>query len=147
MIDAKSLHEKLQHVRVGNPLCEFTEEKCELLIPTIRKIEELKRKQNATILAHNYIAPEILFSVIDYTGDSYGLAKTARKLNTDVIVFVAVDFMTETAKILNPEKIVLNPNANGGCSLADSITPQRVRQLRNQYPDHTFVCYINSIYI
>ncbi|MFQ5716437.1 MAG: quinolinate synthase NadA [Nitrospinales bacterium] len=144
MIDAKQLYEKLSPIRVGSPLCQFTQEKCERLLPLIRRIEELKREKNAIILAHNYVAPEILYGVADHKGDSYGLAKAARRSEADIIVFCAVDFMAETAKILNPRKTVLKPNRNGGCSLADGITEAEARRLRKAYPDHTFVCYINT---
>ena len=144
MITAEGLYEKLKHIRVGNPVCRFTEENCQLLLPTIRRIEKLKQEKNAIILAHNYVAPQILYGVADHTGDSFGLSKVARESTADVIVFASVRFMTETAKILNPEKTVLDPNPNGGCSLADGITEWDVRRLRAQYPDHTFVCYINT---
>ena len=102
------------------------------------------RDRNAIILAHNYVAPQIFYGVADYTGDSYGLSKKAKESDADVIVFAAVRFMAETAKILNPKKIVLDPNPNGGCSLADGITNTDVINLRQQFPDHTFVCYINT---
>jgi quinolinate synthase len=144
MITAEGLYEKLKDIQVGNPICRFTEENCQLLIPTIRRIEELKRKKNAIILAHNYVAPQILYGVADHTGDSFGLSKTAKESQADVIVFASVRFMVETAKILNPEKTVLDPNPNGGCSLADAITAHDVRRLRAEFPDHTFVCYINT---
>jgi quinolinate synthase len=144
MITAAGLYEKLKDIQVGNPVCRFTEENCQLLLPTIRRIEALKQKKNAIILAHNYVAPQILFGVADHTGDSYGLSKVARESTADVIVFAAVRFMAETAKILNPEKTVLDPNPDGGCSLADGITEADVRRLRSEYPDHTFVCYINT---
>ena len=143
-INAHTLYLKLRHIRVGNPLCQFTEERCEKLIPIIQRIEDLKRKKNAVVLAHNYVTPEVLYGVADHTGDSYGLAKKARESSADTIVFAAVDFMTETAKILNPEKTVLNPNNNGGCSLAESISAKRVYELKREFPDHTFVCYINT---
>ncbi|GJL78529.1 MAG: quinolinate synthase A [Nitrospinaceae bacterium] len=144
MITAEGLYEKLKDIHVGNPICRFTQENCRLLLPIIRRIEELKRKKNAIILAHNYVAPQILFGVADHTGDSYGLSKVARGSTAEVIVFSAVRFMAETAKILNPEKTVLDPNPNGGCSLADGITEADVKRLRQEYPDHTFVCYINT---
>lgn len=144
MITAQGLYEKLKDIQVGNPVCRFTEENCELLLPAIRRIEELKQQKNAIILAHNYVAPQILFGVADHTGDSFGLSKVAMESTADVIVFSAVRFMAETAKILNPEKTVLDPNPNGGCSLADGITEADVRRLRAGYPDHTFVCYINT---
>ncbi len=143
-VTAESLYQKLRHYRVGSPLCEFTEEHCNRLLPYIQRIEELKHEKNAIILAHNYVAPEILYSVADFSGDSYGLSKKARESSADVIVFVAVRFMAETAKILNPDKTVLDPNPNGGCTLADSVNGGIVRQLRKEYPDHTFVCYINT---
>ena len=143
-VTAESLYEKLRHYKVGSPLCEFNREYCERLLPYVRRIEELKREKNAIVLAHNYIAPEILYSVADVTGDSYGLSKKARESSADVIVFIAVRFMVETAKILNPGKTVLDPNPDGGCTLADSINAGIVRNLRKEYPDHTFVCYINT---
>jgi quinolinate synthase len=115
-----------------------------LLLPAIERIEKLKHEKNAIILAHNYVAPQIFYGVADYTGDSYGLSKKAKESDADVIVFAAVRFMAETAKILNPKKIVLDPNPNGGCSLADGITNTDVINLRQQFPDHTFVCYINT---
>ena len=144
MVTAEKLYEKLKAIHVGNPICQFTKENCELLLPAIERIEKLKHEKNAIILAHNYVAPQIFYSVADYTGDSYGLSKKAKESDADVIVFAAVRFMAETAKILNPKKIVLDPNPNGGCSLADGITNTDVINLRQQFPDHTFVCYINT---
>ena len=144
MVTAEKLYEKLKAIHVGNPICQFTKENCELLLPTIERIEKLKHEKNAIILAHNYVAPQIFYGVADYTGDSYGLSKKAKESDADVIVFAAVRFMAETAKILNPKKIVLDPNPNGGCSLADGITNTDVINLRQQFPDHTFVCYINT---
>jgi len=144
MITLDQLYEKLKPIRVGSPLCEFTREHCERIMPTIQRIEELKREQNAIILAHNYVAPEVLYGVADHTGDSYGLAKKAKESNADVILFAAVRFMVETAKILNPDKTVLDPNPDGGCSLADGISGPDVERLRKQFPNHTFVCYINT---
>ena len=144
MVTAEKLYEKLKAIHVGNPICQFTKENCELLLPAIEHIEKLKHEKNAIILAHNYVAPQIFYGVADYTGDSYGLSKKAKESDADVIVFAAVRFMAETAKILNPKKIVLDPNPNGGCSLADGITNTDVINLRQQFPDHTFVCYINT---
>jgi len=144
MMTTQALYEKLKDIQVGNPVCRFTQENCELLLPTIRRIEELKREKNAIILAHNYVAPQILYGVADHTGDSFGLSKAARESTADVIVFAAVRFMAETAKILNPGKTVLDPNPDGGCTLADGITEADVKRLRAEFPDHTFVCYINT---
>jgi quinolinate synthase len=141
---AQELYDKLQYIKVGDPLCEFSLPRCEQLLPPILKIEKLKKEKNAIILAHNYVAPEILYGVADHTGDSYGLSKAARDSDAEVIVFPAVRFMAETAKIINPEKTVIDPNPNGGCSLADSIQASDVERLKIEYPDHTFVCYINT---
>ncbi|MZG29987.1 MAG: quinolinate synthase, partial [Nitrospinae bacterium] len=117
MITSEQLYEKLKDINVGSPLCQFTRENCELLLPTIERIEQLKREKNAIVLVHNYVAPQIFYSVADFTGDSYGLSKKAKESNADIIVFAAVRFMAETAKILSPDKTVLDPNPNGGCSL------------------------------
>ena len=144
MINAEQLYQKLKDIHVGNPICKFTKESCELLLPTVERIEKLKREKNAIILVHNYVAPQIFYSVADYTGDSYGLSKNAKESDADIIVFAAVRFMAETAKILNPQKTVLDPNPNGGCSLADGITAKDVIELRKKFPSHTFVCYINT---
>jgi len=144
MITVEQLYKKLKPIKVGSPLCEFTLEHCQRIHPVINRIEELKQEKNAIILAHNYVAPEILYGVADHTGDSYGLAKIARDSDAEAIVFPAVRFMAETAKILNPNKTVIDPNPDGGCSLADGISAADVRRLRKEFPDHTFVCYINT---
>ena len=144
LITAEQLYDKLKDIRVGSPFCRFTEEHCANLLPVIERIEQLKREKNAIILVHNYVAPQILYGVADHMGDSYGLAKKARESDADVIVFAAVRFMAETAKILNPGKTVLDPNPDGGCTLADGITAADVKRLRGEFPDHTFVCYINT---
>lgn len=141
---AEELYEKLKRISVDNPLCTYSFERCVQLTPLVNEILELKKAKNALILAHTYVHPDIIYSVADMTGDSYGLAKKARSTDCDLIVFPSVRFMAETAKILNPEKTVVDPNPNGGCSLADSITAEDVRRLRTQHPNHTFVCYINT---
>ena len=87
MITAEQIYEKLKDIHVGNPVCQFTKENCELLLPIIERIENLKREKNAIILAHNYVAPQIFYSVADYTGDSYGLSKNAKESDADIIVF------------------------------------------------------------
>ncbi|MBI3508452.1 MAG: quinolinate synthase NadA [Chlamydiia bacterium] len=144
MASPEALYEKLKHIHVGNPLCEYTYERCIELFPIIEEISILKEEKNALILAHTYVHPDIVFGVADHVGDSYGLAKAARQTQASIILFPAVRFMAETAKLLNPDKLVLDPNPNGGCSLADSIDPDTVWRLRRQYPQHTFVCYINT---
>ena len=144
MINANQLYDKLKSIRVGNPCCQFTKQSCENILPIIKRIEKLKREKNAIILAHNYVAPQVLYGVADHIGDSYGLAKRARESDKDVIIFAAVRFMAETAKIFNPTKMVIDPNPDGGCTLADGITPEDVKRLRTEFPSHTFVCYINT---
>ena len=107
-------------------------------------IEELKSEQNAILLAHNYQSPEIFHGVADYTGDSLGLAEKAVETNADVIVVCGVHFMAETAKILNPERRVLIPDLQAGCSLAASISGQDVRLLKERYPGVPVVTYVNT---
>jgi quinolinate synthase len=144
MITAEGLFEKLRNVKVNGALCTYTLEKCASLVPLINAINEIKKTRNAVILAHSYVAPEIVYGVADFTGDSYGLSKDAVNTTAERIVFSAVRFMGETAKILNPEKEVLIPGLNSGCTLADAVTGADVRKLRAQFPSHTFVCYINT---
>lgn len=144
MITAEALFEKLNKITTSSPLCNYTYERCQTLTPTINAIAKLKAEKRAVILAHSYVHPDIIYGVADFTGDSYFLAKKAWETEAKVIVFPAVRFMAETAKILNPEKVVIDPNPYGGCSLADSITAEQVAHLRAQYPSHTFICYINT---
>ena len=107
-------------------------------------ILELKRAKNAIILAHNYQTPEIYHGVADITGDSLALAREAARTDASVIVMAGVHFMAETAKLLNPEKIVLIPDERAGCSLAESVTGEDVRLLRQRYPGVPVVTYVNS---
>lgn len=110
----------------------------------IEAILDLKRRRNAVILAHNYQAPEIFHTVADIVGDSLALAREAVTAEADVIVLAGVHFMAETAKLLNPSRTVLIPDARAGCSLADSITPEDVRLLRRRYPGVPVVTYVNT---
>ncbi len=144
LITAEELHAKLQHVKVGGNVCHYSLKKCEELVPLVNEINALKKKQNAIVLAHSYVSPEITYGVADFAGDSYELSKSALQSTASTIVFAAVRFMGETAKILNPQKEVLIPGLLDGCTLADSIDAAKVRSLRKQFPDHTFVCYINT---
>ncbi|MHC5138538.1 MAG: quinolinate synthase NadA [Planctomycetota bacterium] len=109
----------------------------------IEKIKRLKQQRNAVILAHNYQPGEIQ-DIADYTGDSLGLSVQASQTDADVIVFCGVLFMAETAAILSPEKTVLLPDRNAGCPMADMITPEQLREMKEQHPDALVVCYVNS---
>jgi quinolinate synthase len=110
----------------------------------IDAILKLKRNKSAVILAHNYQTPEIFHCVADIVGDSLALARTAMETEADVIVLAGVHFMAETAKLLNPEKLVLIPDLAAGCSLADSITAADVRLMRERYPGAPVVAYVNT---
>jgi quinolinate synthase len=114
--------------------------------PTINlelEINRLKKELNAVIFAHYYQESEIQ-DIADVIGDSLYLAQEAKKVDADVIVFCGVHFMAETAKMLNPNKMVLLPDLNAGCSLADSCPPEAFRAFKQQYPDHIVVSYVNS---
>jgi quinolinate synthase len=115
-----------------------------LLQEDISAIRRLKQARNAIILAHNYQTPEIYHGVADITGDSLALAREAVTAQADVIVMAGVHFMAETAKLLNPSKIVLIPDARAGCSLAESITAEDVRGLRARYPGVPLIAYVNT---
>jgi len=112
--------------------------------PHIAAINDLKRERNAVILAHNYQTPEIFHCVADIKGDSLALARKAVQTDADVIVLAGVHFMAETAKLLNPDKVVLLPDERAGCSLAESITAADIRELRHQYPGVPVVTYVNT---
>lgn len=106
------------------------------------EILELKRKKNAVILGHYYITGE-LQDISDFIGDSLQLSQQAEKTNADIIVFLGVHFMAETAKILNPDKKVLIPDMKAGCSLAESAPADKFAAFKAEYPDHKVISYIN----
>jgi len=106
------------------------------------EIDRMKKEKNAVILAHYYQEPDIQ-DLADYVGDSLGLARQAAGTNADIIHFAGVHFMAETAKILSPQKKVILPDLNAGCSLADSCPPDEFAAFRAQYPDHLVISYIN----
>lgn len=110
----------------------------------IAAIESLKRTRDAIVLAHNYQRPEIFHGVADFHGDSLELARQAASSGAAVIVMCGVHFMAESVKLLAPDKIVLLPDPEAGCSLADSITAEDVRRLRARYPGVPAVCYVNT---
>ena len=103
---------------------------------------QLKKELNGVLLAHYYQESEIQ-DLADYVGDSLGLAQQSAQTNADVIIFSGVHFMAETAKILNPEKTVLLPDLDAGCSLADECPADRFKEFISQYPDHTVITYVN----
>lgn len=107
-----------------------------------RAITQLKKDLNAVVLAHYYQEPDIQ-DIADYIGDSLGLSQQAATTKADVIVFAGVHFMAETAKILNPDKLVLLPDLEAGCSLADSCPPDEFAKFKAAHPDHLVISYIN----
>jgi quinolinate synthase len=109
----------------------------------IKEINRLRKERNAIILAHYYQEPEIQ-DIADFIGDSLQLSQEASKTNADVIVFAGVHFMAETAKILSPKKIVLIPDLNAGCSLADSCNPKDFKEFLKIYPGHKVISYVNT---
>lgn len=112
--------------------------------PYVDAIRRLKRERNAIVLAHNYQTPEIFHGVADMTGDSLALARMGAETDAEVIVLCGVHFMAETAAILSPEKTVLIPDLEAGCSLASSITAADVRLLKQRYPGTPVVTYVNT---
>jgi quinolinate synthase len=108
------------------------------------EINQLKKERNAVILGHNYMEPALFHSIPDIVGDSLGLSREAANTDKDIIVFCGVEFMAETAKILNPEKTVLIPSQKAGCSLAESITAEDVRALKKRFPGVPVVTYVNT---
>ncbi|MEN8723039.1 MAG: quinolinate synthase NadA [Alphaproteobacteria bacterium] len=112
--------------------------------PYVHEINRLKKERNAVILAHNYQTPEIFHTIADFTGDSLQLAREAAECDADVIVQCGVHFMAETSKVLAPEKKVLIPDMEAGCSLAASITGADVRLLKEKYPGVPIVTYVNT---
>lgn len=109
----------------------------------IRNILELKKKRNAVIVAHNYQIDEVQ-DIADAVGDSFALSKYCASSDSEVIVFCGVHFMAESAKILSPDKIVLLPERDAGCPMADMVTAEALREEKKQHPGAAVVCYINS---
>ena len=130
------LYEKLQS--------QYKLEYWKTLAPYIHEINRLKEQKNAVILAHNYMTPDIFYGVGDVIGDSLMLAQRAADSEADMIIQCGVHFMAETSKILCPEKKVIIPDMKAGCSLAESITGEDVRKLKEQHPGIPVVSYVNT---
>jgi quinolinate synthase len=134
--EMRPLYEKVRHV--------ITPMEWPHYAPLIKAINELKRERNAVILAHNYMTPDIFHCVGDFQGDSLQLAREAGRVEQQVIVQAGVHFMAETSKLMNPDKTVLIPDLEAGCSLAASITADDVKRLRAAYPGVPIVTYVNT---
>lgn len=107
------------------------------------EIEILKKEKHAVILAHYYVPDEVQ-EIADYTGDSFYLSKIAREIDAKILVFAGVSFMGESAKILNPEKKVLLPDPTADCAMAHMADVEKIKEMKEKYPDLAVVCYINS---
>lgn len=107
------------------------------------KILKLKQEKNAIILAHYYVADEVQ-EIADFIGDSFFLSKKAKELEEKIIVFCGVSFMGESAKVLNPDKLVLMPDINADCAMAHMVDLENIKRMREEYEDLAVVCYINS---
>lgn len=112
--------------------------------PYVAAINRLKKERGAVILAHNYMTPQIYHGISDVVGDSLALAIAATRVEAEVIVQCGVHFMAETSKILNPQKTVLMPDMEAGCSLAESITAEGIAEMRARYPGAPVVSYVNT---
>jgi quinolinate synthase len=138
--ETKDMYEQLK-VKLHNVVPDVELQiKAELAV----EINHLKEEKNAVILGHNYMEPALFHSIPDIVGDSLGLSREAAKTDKDIIVFCGVEFMAETAKILNPQKTVLIPSKKAGCSLAESITAEDVRALKERFPGVPVVTYVNT---
>lgn len=141
--EAERLLKRLMHVECDDRRS-WNLETCREIAPLTLEINELKREREAIVLAHSYVEPEIIYGVADFTGDSYMLSARAKEASAKRIVFSGVVFMAETAKILSPEKQVLLPDLDAGCSLADSAPAEEFRDFVEAHPDHVVVTYVNS---
>lgn len=130
------IYEKVKHIV---PAIEWP-----ALAPTIHAINRLKKERNAVVLAHNYMTPDIFHGVADIVGDSLQLAIEATRTDAEIIIQCGVHFMAETSKILSPDKTVLIPDMRAGCSLAESITAEDVRGLRQRNPGVPIITYVNT---
>jgi len=120
----------------------FIDEKIDPKLNLVNEIKRLKKEKNAVILSHYYVEGD-LQDIADFVGDSLQLAQAAATTEADMIVFVGVHFMAETAKIINPSKKVILPDLKAGCSLAESAPAEKFAEWKKQYPDHQVISYIN----
>lgn len=136
---------QMEQVQIDRMLEEkgFIDEPVNPNIKLVEEINRLRKEKNAVILSHFYVKGE-LQDIADYVGDSLGLAQEAAKTNADMIVFVGVHFMAETAKILNPNKKVILPDLKAGCSLAESAPAEAFAEFKAKYPDHKVITYVNA---
>ena len=121
----------------------FVDEKIDPDLDIVREIDRMRKEKNAVILAHYYQEGEIQ-DIADFVGDSLALSQQAEKTNADIILFAGVHFMAETAKILSPDKKVLIPDLNAGCSLADSCPKDEFKSFVEKYPGYTVISYVNT---
>lgn len=135
--EAGRLFEKLKNLG-------WSMNECFLYAPLTLQINQLKSSRDAVVLAHSYQTPDIVYGIADFVGDSYELSKKAAESKAKTIVFCGVRFMAETAKIMNPEKTVLLPAPEAGCSLSESITAEDVRLLKAENPGCPVVTYVNT---
>ncbi len=135
--ETERLYAKLSHLGWSRGICKA-------IAPMTLEINRLKAETDTVILGHSYQTPDILFGVSDFMGDSYGLSVEAAKTKASRILFAGVVFMAETAKILSPDKVVLVPRADAGCTLADGLTGADVRALKEKHPGKPAICYVNT---
>ena len=121
----------------------FIDKPVDFNIDVVREIERMKKEKNAVLLGHYYQTSDIQ-DIADYLGDSLKLSQVAAETDADMIIFAGVHFMAETAKILSPEKQVIIPDLNAGCSLADSCPPDKFKEFKDQYPGYTVISYVNT---
>jgi quinolinate synthase len=131
-------------IQITRAIDVLPEEEIAAVQPVIDDIDRLKVERNAIVAAHNYMTPDIYHLAADITGDSLALAQLALETEADVIVLAGVHFMAETAKLINPGKMVLIPDLRAGCSLADGITGADVRRLKTEHPGVPVVSYVNT---
>jgi quinolinate synthase len=120
----------------------YLEKEVDPTLDLFEEIEKLKKEKNAVILAHYYQEGDIQ-DIADFVGDSLALAQKAAKTDADIILFAGVEFMAETAKVLSPEKKVLLPDLNAGCSLAESCPADEFAKFKAERPDHIVISYVN----